>query len=108
MLAPVLAAALIAATPTVRWNEPSFVAVVDAGHGGDKEGALGPGGEKEKDLALAIARRVADRLRAQGARVLLTRERDEPLDLSRRAEIANEAEADLFLSIHLNSMASSR
>jgi N-acetylmuramoyl-L-alanine amidase len=88
--------------------EPSFVAVVDPGHGGDKDGAIGPGGMREKDLALAIARRVVGRLRAQGGRVILTRERDEPVDLSARAALANAAEADLFVSIHLNSMATAK
>jgi N-acetylmuramoyl-L-alanine amidase len=105
MLALLLALATAASTPA---GSPPLVAVVDPGHGGDKDGALGPAGEKEKDLALAIARRVAAHLRAGGARVLLTREGDEALELSRRAELANAAEADLFLSIHLNSMASRR
>jgi N-acetylmuramoyl-L-alanine amidase len=108
MLAPLLPLLLALAAPDAAAAAGTFVAVVDPGHGGDRDGALGPAGLKEKDLALAIARRVAAHLRAQGARVLLTREGDEPLDLSRRAELANAAEADLFLSIHLNSMASRR
>jgi N-acetylmuramoyl-L-alanine amidase len=97
LLAPAAAAAPVAV--------PELVAVVDPGHGGDKEGAVGPGGLREKDLSLAIARRIAARLREGGARVLLTRERDEGLDLSLRAALANAAEADLFVSVHLNSMA---
>jgi N-acetylmuramoyl-L-alanine amidase len=90
--------------PSSAARAPAFVAVVDAGHGGEKDGAVGPDGAKEKDLALQIARRVAAKLRAQGAEVRLTREADEPLELDRRTAIANGAEADLFLSIHLNSM----
>lgn len=101
LLLALLLSAPVAAAPA----EP-FVAVVDPGHGGDQEGALGPGGLREKDVALAIAHRVAARLRALGATVLLTRERDERRDLSERVALANDAEADLFLSIHLNSMAS--
>ena len=85
--------------------DPAFVAVVDPGHGGDKDGAIGPGGVREKDLALGIARRLAQRLRAQGGKVILTRERDESVELSARSALANAAEADLFISIHLNSMA---
>jgi N-acetylmuramoyl-L-alanine amidase len=104
-LIPLLVASLLGAAPAARPVEPAFVAVVDAGHGGDKDGALGPGGLREKDLALAIAVRVAERLREAGGQVLLTRERDEPVELPARAALANAAEADLFVSIHLNSMA---
>jgi N-acetylmuramoyl-L-alanine amidase len=104
-LAAVVALVLSAPRPAApAAGAPAFVAVVDAGHGGEKDGAIGPGGVKEKDLALAIARRVAARLRAQGAEVRLTRDGDEPLELDRRTAIANDAAADLFLSIHLNSM----
>jgi N-acetylmuramoyl-L-alanine amidase len=103
VVGPLLAALLAAAAAAPA--EPALVAVVDPGHGGDKDGALGPGGVREKDLSLAIARRVAARLREAGVRVLLTRERDEGLELSARAALANAAEADLFVSVHLNSMA---
>jgi N-acetylmuramoyl-L-alanine amidase len=106
VLAPLLAGLLALAPPAaVLPAEPALVVVVDPGHGGDKDGALGPDGLREKDLSLAIARRVAARLREAGARVLLTRERDEGVDLSARAALANAAEADLFVSVHLNSMA---
>lgn len=84
--------------------EPAFVAVVDPGHGGDKDGAIGPGGLREKELALQIARRVAARLRREGARALLTRDADRPVALAERAALANAQRADLFVSIHLNAM----
>jgi N-acetylmuramoyl-L-alanine amidase len=103
--------AALAASPAASASAPAgpaFVAVVDPGHGGDKDGALGPGGVREKDLALAVARRVAEKLRAQGAAVLLTRESDRAVELTDRAALANAAEADLFVSIHLNSMATAR
>ena len=84
--------------------EPAFVAVLDPGHGGEKEGAIGPGGVREKELALQIARRVATRLRKQGCRVVLTRTGDVAVPLAQRAALANAERADLFLSIHLNAM----
>ncbi|HTN51644.1 MAG TPA: N-acetylmuramoyl-L-alanine amidase [Anaeromyxobacter sp.] len=97
------AAALLLALCAAR-REPAFVAVVDPGHGGEQEGAIGPGGAKEKDLALEIARRVAGRLKKLGAKVVLTRTGDIAVPLANRAAIANAMRADLFVSIHLNSM----
>lgn len=83
---------------------PAFVAVVDPGHGGEQTGAAGPGGIREKQLTLQIARRVARRLQRIGARVVLTRNSDETVPLDERAALANVQKADLFLSIHLNAM----
>lgn len=77
--------------------------VVDPGHGGEKEGAVGPGGTREKDVALAIGRFVAEFLRARGHEVILTREGDESLGLAERVHLANERRADVFVSIHANS-----
>jgi N-acetylmuramoyl-L-alanine amidase len=99
---PAALLALLAAAP------PAFVAVIDPGHGGEQEGATGPGGQQEKTLSLQIARRVARRLQRQGARVVLTRKGDETVPLAERAALANAERADLFLSIHMNSMASRR
>jgi N-acetylmuramoyl-L-alanine amidase len=81
-----------------------FVAVVDPGHGGEKDGAVGVAGTREKDLALQIARRVASHLRRKGGVVYLTRDRDVGVPLAQRAAVANAEGADLFLSIHLNAM----
>jgi N-acetylmuramoyl-L-alanine amidase len=97
--AALLAALLVAAGPT-------FVVVVDPGHGGDQDGALAPDGKREKELALQIARRVASRLQRQGARVLLTRTGDVGVPLAERAALANSVQADIFVSVHLNSMPS--
>jgi len=83
---------------------PPVLAVVDPGHGGEQVGATGPGGTREKQLTLQIARRLARRLERQGARVLLTRHGDEAVPLAQRAALANARGADLFLSIHLNAM----
>ncbi len=99
-----LALALTLAASASRPAAAAFVAVVDPGHGGEKEGAVGPGGEREKILALQIARRVAAKLRKQGGRVVLTRTGDVAVPLAQRAALANAMRADLFLSIHLNAM----
>jgi N-acetylmuramoyl-L-alanine amidase len=83
---------------------PTFVAVVDPGHGGDQDGAYSPSGDREKDIVLEISRRVAARLRKLGARVVLTRTGDIDVPLVNRATIANALRADIFVSLHLNSM----
>ena len=77
--------------------------VVDAGHGGDDEGAIGVSGAREKDITLAIAREVSRGLRARGFKVVETRTSDEFLSLERRTTIANASGASLFVSIHANS-----
>lgn len=78
--------------------------VVDPGHGGKDPGAVGPGGVQEKDVALAMARLLAKRLREElGCKVLLSRDRDRYLSLEERALFANSVDADLFISIHANS-----
>ena len=76
--------------------------VVDAGHGGKDTGAIGPHGVREKDMALAIARKVAARLKSLGFQVVMTRTGDTFVPLDERTRIANEAHADLFVSIHCN------
>jgi N-acetylmuramoyl-L-alanine amidase len=76
--------------------------IVDPGHGGHDNGAVGPEGTKEKDVTLAIARRLAEDLRQQGLEVILTREDDRYVSLEERAAIANRNHADLFISVHCN------
>jgi len=76
--------------------------VVDAGHGGRDTGAIGARGVREKDVALAIAKQVAARLQALGFQVVMTRKSDVFVSLDERTRIANEARADLFVSIHCN------
>jgi N-acetylmuramoyl-L-alanine amidase len=78
------------------------VVVLDAGHGGHDEGATGPSGLREKDLVLDVAKRLAIRLRKSGIQVVLTRDGDRFLSLEERTSVANDARADLFLSIHAN------
>jgi N-acetylmuramoyl-L-alanine amidase len=78
--------------------------VLDAGHGGAQEGALGPGGLFEKSLALDLAVALKAELERGGAEVLLTREQDVVLPLTERVSFSNHARPDLFLSLHANSM----
>jgi N-acetylmuramoyl-L-alanine amidase len=78
--------------------------VLDPGHGGHDTGTIGPGGLKEKDLVLDIALRLGQLITERmGAEVIYTRTDDTFVPLETRTEIANEAKADLFLSIHANS-----
>lgn len=82
----------------------AFTVVIDAGHGGEEEGARGPTGLLEKDVTLDIAKRLRDRLRGEnGVEVLLTRDDDRRVGLDDRTALANHARADLFVSIHANS-----
>lgn len=77
--------------------------VIDPGHGGTDLGAALPGGIAEKDAALDMARALRDAIvQRLGARVVLTRESDDDVPAIRRAEVANELRADLFVSIHLD------
>ena len=76
-----------------------FVVVVDAGHGGKDPGNRG-NGYFEKNIALKIALNVGQTLSKNGVNVVYTRKKDVFVDLFRRAQIANEANADLFISIH--------
>lgn len=77
--------------------------VLDPGHGGKEVGAIGPGGLVEKDATLAICRRLQSLLSSSlGARVILTRNDDSLVPLDQRTAIANQYQADLFLSVHLN------
>ena len=77
---------------------------LDPGHGGAQPGVPRPGRTDEKDLNLALARVLRDRLEATGRyRVVMTRDSDRTLDLNERVRIARDARAELFLSIHADS-----
>lgn len=77
--------------------------VLDPGHGGRDPGARGINGIKEKEVTLAIARRLATKLRKRlPVKVVLTRDRDVFIPLAKRTALANAAKADLFVSIHAN------
>jgi N-acetylmuramoyl-L-alanine amidase len=98
------AAFAVALTVALAAREPAFTVVLDPGHGGEQEGALSPDGDREKDLALQISRRIAAHLKRVGVKVVLTRSGDVAVPLANRAAVATAIRADLFLSVHLNSM----
>jgi N-acetylmuramoyl-L-alanine amidase len=76
---------------------------IDPGHGGDDEGVKGVMGTKEKDLTLAVARRLKAVLETRlGIRVLLTRDEDRSVPIDDRTAVANNGKADLFISLHAN------
>lgn len=79
--------------------------VIDAGHGGHDTGTIGPTGLMEKDLCLDVALRLGKLIEQKlpGADVVYTRSDDTFIPLEERTHIANEAKADLFISIHANS-----
>ena len=76
--------------------------VLDPGHGGNDPGARGVNGTFEKDIVLHVTRALGERLEAAGYKVIYTRDRDVFLSLQERAARANDAHADLFVSIHAN------
>jgi N-acetylmuramoyl-L-alanine amidase len=87
-------------------SDRDVVVAVDAGHGGQDPGATGPGGTHEKDVVLPIARLLAARINTEpGMRAVLTRNRDEFLVLRDRIKRARVAKADMFISIHADSIA---
>jgi N-acetylmuramoyl-L-alanine amidase len=110
-LVAALATAVAAPRPVRAVHAPGdgdrdVIIAVDAGHGGEDPGAIGHGGTREKDVTLAIARALAARLEAEpGMRAVLTRDRDEFLELRERIGRAHVAHADLFVSVHADSIA---
>lgn len=91
------------AAPAVSpWRSGSHIVVaIDAGHGGDDPGAHGPGGTEEKRVVLAIAKKLSALINQQkGMRAVLVRKGDYFIDLRKRMEIARNANADLFISVH--------
>ncbi|MFD1061881.1 N-acetylmuramoyl-L-alanine amidase [Winogradskyella litorisediminis] len=89
-------------------NKDKFIVVLDAGHGGKDHGNLG-NGYKEKDIALKVILELGKDLEANdNFKVIYTRKTDKFIPLWKRADIANKADADLFVSIHCNSVANSQ
>lgn len=101
--------------PVISYGMANKIIVVDPGHGGADPGAV-RGGYVEKDITLQVSKKLADYLSQAGAMVILLREDDRDLagdansslasrkraDLKKRAAIANEAKADLYISVHTN------
>ncbi len=86
-----------------------FTVVIDAGHGGHDPGAVGKT-SREKNINLGVALKLGRLIKENctDTKVIYTRDRDIFVPLARRAEIANDAKADLFISIHTNSLAGNR
>jgi len=85
------------------------VVAIDAGHGGEDPGAMGPGHTREKDVVLAIARKLYDLVdKESGIKPVMIRKGDYFIPLRKRVEIARENKADLFISIHADSFRDKR
>jgi N-acetylmuramoyl-L-alanine amidase len=84
-----------------------IVVAIDAGHGGEDPGSIGPGGRYEKNVTLSIAKKLAARLDAvSGIKAILTRRGDYYVNLNRRSEIARKNKAHLLISIHADAFTS--
>lgn len=95
--------------PAPKLNEKPIVIAIDAGHGGEDPGAHGKSGLLEKDVTLRIARKLAALVDATpGYKAVLTRKGDYFIALRGRTAIARKAQADLFISIHANSLPTPR
>ena len=95
------------AKPAVR--PVRYLIALDPGHGGRDPGAISASGVKEKTVVLTFARELRDILQASGRyRAVMTRNRDRKIGLHRRVEIARDAGADLFLSIHVDRLENGR
>lgn len=119
--APALAPANVASTASESASMPqpvmvaeparrNIVVAIDAGHGGNDPGAIAHDGHlKEKDIALAISRAVAERIKAMpGFEAVLIRDGDYYVQLQQRPQLARQNRADIFLSIHADSYSTSR
>lgn len=84
-------------------DDGQVIVCVDAGHGGMDGGCVGAGDRLEKNDALSLAKMVQEELEALGAKVIMTRSDDTFIELTNRPAIANDAKADVLLSIHRNS-----
>lgn len=100
-----LAFTLLIALDASAAPKKKFVVVIDAGHGGNDHGAI-ENGLNEKDVNLAVALKLGEMIKKKlkDTEVVYTRNTDQFITLQKRADIANEAKADLFISIHCNSV----
>lgn len=97
------------AAPAAEYRDRELVVAVDAGHGGEDPGAIGPSGTREKDVVLQIARRLAARIDERpGMRAVMIRDGDYYVGLRERIEKARVAKADLFVSLHADAFSDRR
>jgi N-acetylmuramoyl-L-alanine amidase len=100
---PVAPASPVSSQPQARTHAAALRVVIDAGHGGWDLGTVGRRGLLEKDLVLDVAKRLGALAEKRlGAEVVLTRKDDNYISLEQRAELANQAQGDLFVSVHAN------
>jgi N-acetylmuramoyl-L-alanine amidase len=95
-------------SPAVPVRRGAAVVVIDPGHGGGDPGAVGIDGLQEKVVVLSVGAQVAEQLRRKGINAILTRSNDQEIDLAPRVATAEGARADIFVSIHANSISLSR
>jgi len=96
--------------PSIKADCPLYGKIIclDPGHGGTEAGAIGPTGVPEKQINLEISLKLKKILEAKGAKVIMTRQGDQNVELSERVKIANDADSHILLSIHNNSLPDSR
>lgn len=87
-------------------NLADKLVAIDPGHGGSDFGAVGVSGVREKDINIAVAQHLAAMLQEAGAKVIMTRSGDYSLSNQQRVDTANEAKADIYISIHANAFTS--
>ena len=93
----------VAAAPPPTARKPRVRVMIDPGHGGKDPGAIGPTGLKEKDVVLAIGRRIREKLsRSVEFDVRMTRDGDVFIPLEERTAMANKGGVDIFVSLHIN------
>ena len=95
-------------TPRRDLRKGKIVVIIDPGHGGKDSGAIGIGGVQEKNIILPIGKRIAEVLERNGIQVIMTRDSDYFVTLPGRVTMAQQANADVFVSIHANSAGESR
>ncbi len=96
-------------TKTLKKRLRDIVIAIDAGHGGDDSGALGPGGTQEKKVVFDISKKLARLINKKpGMKAVMVRKGDYYIKLRKRMEIARAAKADLFVSIHADAFKNSK
>jgi len=109
LVLPLAAIVFFAFTLKVKNNKSNFyngktiTVIIDAGHGGDDNGAVAPNGTKEKDITLSIAKKVADLNSNSRFKIILSRDNDQTIPVKDRVVFAKDNNADFFISIHVNS-----
>ncbi|UTD55366.1 N-acetylmuramoyl-L-alanine amidase [Halomonas sp. MS1] len=109
ILPPTVAPTTTAVQPAQPHPQRDIIIAVDAGHGGEDPGAIGPSGTREKDVVLEIARRLAAEVNGtRGFKAVLIRDGDYYLGLRQRTQLARDQKADFFVSIHADAFSSPR